>query len=520
MLSLYFEWFDDSSPYPSTTFAFLISLLVCLALALLLRWIGRKGKGSLYRREALLIVVIIWFLTGIVAALPFTLSGSLRNPLDAYFEVISGLTTTGASVITGKVYDSSGKEIPIETTIKTDPPTRYTYYGTIAPIRDASGEIIRTGVEALPPALLFWRSFLNWLGGMGIVVLFLAILPALGVGGKLLYQAEVPGPVKDSFTPRIRGTASLLWKIYILLSVLQVVLMVATNDQISLFHSILVTFATISTGGFTPHNSSIGAYITPTTQWIVCAFMVVGGLNFAHYVHLIRRKISRLWEPELVTYFVLLILFSAFVSYKIFGTPQDLLTGPPTGTYSLSEAIRYGTFNLVSCQTCTGFATANFDLWPFATQVLLLTAMFVGGMSGSTAGGIKVVRQTMFFKIFLHRVEAVFRPNAVRAIRVGHGEIAYDRALTVCTFIIIVIGLALIGTFLLVVDGVDPQTSLSVNACMLNNVGLAFRAAGPEGTFAFLTPFGKSLSIFYMVLGRLEYFAILILFLPSFWRSK
>ncbi len=522
LLSAYFQWIADPADHPQsyTTFAFFISLLICLAVALILRWAGRKGTGNLYRREGLLIVVLIWFLTALIAAIPFTLSGTLRNPLDAYFEAMSGLTTTGASVMTAKLYNSAGQEVPIDATIYTDPPTHYHYEGTITPVRDQSGQIVLSGIEAVAPALLFWRSFLQWLGGMGIVVLFLAILPALGVGGKVLYQAEVPGPVKDSLTPRIRSTASLLWKLYIILSILQVLLLMLTNEEIPLFHACLITFSTISTGGFTAFNTSIGAFTSPVTQWVILAFMVIGALNFVHYVHLIKRKVSRLWEPELIVYLLTLLLFSAFIAYKLVGTPKDLLTGEPSGTYSIGEAIRYGAFNLVSCQTSTGFASANFNAWPFACQVLLLTVMFVGGMSGSTAGGIKVIRHTMFFKIFLHRIESIFRPQTVRAIRLGNAEIGYDRALTVCTFIILVIALALIGTFLLVVDDVDPQTALSVNACMLNNIGVAFRAAGPEGTFAFLSPFGKSLSIFYMVLGRLEYFAILIVFLPSFWRTK
>jgi trk/ktr system potassium uptake protein len=525
-VALYFEFLADPAthPQPHSSLSFFFTLLICLALAVLFRWGGRKGTGTLYRREGLMLVVVIWFVTAFIAAIPFTLSGTLRNPLDAYFESMSGLTTTGATVMTAKAYDPATKEeVPIVQRVLTDPETVYRYYGTITPVRDAqSGRVLLTGVEAVSRALLLWRAFIQWIGGMGIVVLFLAVLPALGVGGKVLYQAEVPGPVKEALTPRIKDTAGLLWKLYIALTAAEVLLLYFTNPLVSFFDAVCVSFSNISTGGFSVKNGSIGSYQSSATEWIVIAFMLVGSINFIHYLHILKRKLSRLWEPELLVYFLSLLIGSIIVWYSIVGTPEVATGRIPAdhATFTWSEAIRNGTFQLLSCQSSTGFATSDYDRWPFVAQTLLLIVMFIGGMSGSTAGGIKVIRHTMLVRIVTDRIDAIFRPKRVHAIRIGESEVDVDRATTVLSFFFIAISLSVIGTFLLVIDGVDPQTSISTIACMLNNIGIGFRAAGPTGSFAFLPIFGKILSIIWMVMGRLEYFAVLLMLLPGFWRSR
>ncbi len=526
LTAAYFQFIaaPEVHPQPHTTLAFAISVLACLALATLLHWFGRKGTGVIYRKEGLFIVVCIWFLTAFVAGLPFFVSGTLQNPLDAYFESISGLTTTGATVMAPKAFDATtGQEIPIVSTVDSNPKVTYSYYGTITPLRNPeTGEVIATGLEAVSQALLLWRSFIQWIGGMGIVVLFLAILPALGVGGKVLYQAEVPGPVKDSLTPRVRDTAGLLWKIYIALSVIQVLLLYTTNPNMPFFDALLITFSSISTGGFTAHSDSIGYYNSATTQWIVLAFMLIGSISFVHYVHIIKRKLTRLAEPELIVYLSALIVGVVIVMLSLVGSPEIALSPSPAPdeTFSWFDSFRYGAFQLVSCWTSTGFATSDYNNWPFVCQVILLSVMFIGGMSGSTAGGVKIIRHTMLVRITGQRIERIFRPHAVRAIHIGQAEVDTNRAMTVLTFFFIAISLTLLGTFLFVVDGVDPQTSLSTMACMLNNIGIGFRAAGPTESFAFLHAGSKILSIIWMVMGRLEYFALLILFLPDFWRSR
>jgi len=509
-------------PQPHSTLAFFSSIVICLLLAAFFRRLGKGSNGQLYRREALVLVVLIWFVSAGIAGLPFQLSGTFSNPLDSYWEAMSGLTTTGASVMTPKQYGPDGEEVPTQHIISLSPPTVYSYYGTITPVRNSEGEIILEGIEAVSKGVLFWRSFLQWLGGMGIVVLFLAILPALGVGGKVLYQSEVPGPIKDSMTPRIRDTASLLWKTYLFLSLSQIVLLLLTNGRLSLFDAVCITFSTISTGGFTVKNASIGSYQNQWTDTVVLIFMLIGSINFVHYVSLTRRKFARLWDPELFIYIASLLLGTALITLLLHGTPEVLLAPTPDtpDTFGWWGSLRFGAFQLLSIQSSTGFATADFDMWPFATQVILLTAMFIGGMSGSTAGGVKVIRHTMIFRVTIDRIESIFRPNQVRVIHIGRNRITSEKAMTVLCFFFIVIALTLIGTFVLVLDGIDPETALSINACCLNNIGVAFRMAGPAETFAFLPPISKLLEIIYMVAGRLEFFAILILFIPDFWRGR
>jgi trk/ktr system potassium uptake protein len=520
-VALYFQFIasPETHPQPHSALAFGITFAVCLAVAFLLRFLGRKG-GSLYRREGLAIVSLIWFITALIGALPFLLSGTLEDPVDAYFEAMSGLTTTGASVITPKAYNDAGEEVPIVREVPTFPPTKYVYFGTVAPVEDLKTGELLVGVEAVSQALLFWRSFLQWLGGMGIVVLFLAILPALGVGGKVLYQAEMPGPVKDALTPRIRDTARMLWKVYIGLTVLEIALLMFTNSQMSLFDATTIALSTVSTGGFSIKNASIGYYNSVGTELTVMLFMILGAVNFGHYASLLRGKLRRLKEPEMFTYLSLLLVGTLIVSYTLIGTKETLLTDTPPSIFTKAEGLRYGSFQFISLMTSTGFITANFNYWPFLCQVLLLTAMYIGGMSGSTAGGIKIIRHNITFRALFLKLETIFRPQTVRRLRIGGTEISDEQKMTVLTFIFVVISLTLLGVIILVSIGVDPETALTVNGCMLNNIGQAFRMAGPAGTFAFLSPFGKLVCILWMVLGRLEFFALLIAFRPGFWTGR
>jgi trk system potassium uptake protein len=525
LAAAYYQWMAHPQNHPQThsTFAFFITLLICLALALFFRYaIGRRATGSLYRREALFLVVIIWFVTALIGAIPFVLSRTLTDPLDAYFEAMSGLTTTGATVMRAKEYDPlTGEEIPIVRDFPGFPPVRYEFYGTIPPVIDpATGEVVATGIEAVGKALLFWRSLMQWIGGAGIVLLFLAVLPALGVGGKVLYQAEATGPMKESLTPRIRETAGLTWKLYLGLSVLQVILLLATNPKMAFFDSLCITLSSISTGGYSVRNGNIGAYNNLATEIVVMVFMFLGSLNFVLFTHILHRKFRRIFEPEFNIYVIQLVIVSLFVIYQLFNTPGFLLPLHPEidSALSIGKAIRYGVFQLLSLQTSTGFATADYDLWPFIVQVVLLAVMFIGGMSASTAGGIKVIRHAILCRLTGQQIELMFRPEVVRTLRIGNVQVDSRRATTVLTFFFIVMALTLIGTLALVADGVDPVTALSTNASMLNNVGGGFRMAGPTESFAFLNHFGQIVSILWMVFGRLEYFAILIVFLPEFWK--
>ncbi|NGX62233.1 MAG: Trk system potassium uptake protein TrkH [Chlamydiae bacterium] len=522
-IAIYCEWIVGSSVYPQPPAgpAFLMTMLFTALLGGVFWLIGQKSTGHLYRREALLLVLLVYFLTPAIGALPFYLNETLENPIDAYFEATSGLTTTGASIIQAKQYDSeTGKEIPIKKTFVTGEKTDYTYYGNIAPITDSKTQKTLTGVEALSPALLFWRALMQWLGGGGIVVMFVAILPALGVGGKVLVQTEITGPSKESMFPRIKETASQLWKVYLFLTLLEIFLLYFTNEEMSWFNASAISLSTISTGGFTPVNGGIASFNNPYTDWIIVIFMILGSISFAIYFVCMRGKFSRLKDPELRA-FLLIILFSAIVStWQLVGKAQEMLIGESTGTYNFWEAFRFGTFQVVSAQTSTGFTTANYDLWPFSVQVLMLILMYVGGMAGSTAGGLKVVRQQTFLKIMKGKIESIFRPDTVRATRLGNAIIDHKTATTVLCFFMVAAYLAIASLFVFVLFAkIDPETSFSTVSCFLNNVGIAFRMGGPTETFAFLPGWGKLLGCFLMIAGRLEFFALLIAFVPAFWKT-
>ncbi len=514
-LALYYQWGGVPHPQPHATEAFFYTLLISLALALALKIWGRSANRHLYRREGILLVVLIWGMTSLISSLPFALSGTLK-PLDAYFEALSGLTTTGASVMCAKAYNpATGAEVPILLTNPHVPDTTYVYYGTIPPIRDAQTHLItHSGVEAVSRALLFWRSLLQWIGGMGIVVIFLTVLPALGVGGKFLYQMETTGPIKDEITPRIQETASRLWKLYLGLTVLEIGLLLATNHSMPLFDAVCISLSNISTGGFSVRNDSIASYHSAATEWIVLLFMIAGSINFALYFQALRLRFSRTYVPDFILFLIVIALGCIAVSLFLIHTPVDKTA------YSFLDALRFGSFQAVSMQTSTGFVTANYDRWPFPCQMWMLILMFVGGMSGSTAGGIKTSRFYILYKIVLHRLESIYRPDTVRLLRIGNTPVDDKSAQTVLSFFCIIAFFALLGTVCFILDGIDPETSLGLVACFLNNVGAAFRAAGPTDSFAFLPIGSKLFSLFWMLLGRLEFFIVLLLFLPAFWKNR
>lgn len=437
--------------------------------------------------------------------------------MDAYFESISGLTTTGASIMYPKRYNQKGEEIANEISNVHVPNQTYTFYGTINPIRDANGTIVLEGLNAVARPLLFWRSFLQWLGGMGIVLMFLTVLPALGVGGKFLYQMEMTGPIKESISPRVKETASLLWKLYLGLTFLEIVILKLVNTAIPIYDVICISLSNVSTGGFSIHPDSIGYYQHGPTEWVVLIFMILGSINFGLYFHIIRFKLYRIYSPEFLLFITLLIVGGLSVSAFLFEHPLQSYANTNASIY---DTIRVGTFQAISAQTSTGFSTANYDLWPFPSQTILFILMYVGGMAGATCGGIKTTRFYILYKIIIHRIETIFRPDKVKILKIGKVEVDDSTVITSMAFFAVAIFFAMSASIIYIVSGIDPETAVAVSSSMLNNTGISFRAAGPSETFAFLSNFSKLLSSFWMVLGRLEYFAILLLFLPAFWKTK
>jgi trk system potassium uptake protein len=451
--------------FGNASLAFVTTMGLCLACGAFFRLQGKDSSRALYRKESILLVVIIWFLTAAIGALPFLLTGAISSPLDAYFEAMSGLTTTGATILEPAHIEMMGKP------------------------------------------LLFWRSFMQWLGGMGIVVLFIAVLPALAMGGKFLYENEVSGLSKEGMTPRIKETASLLWKIYLGLTILQVVLLKFSVPAISLFDAVTLSFSTLSTGGFTPTSDGLLSYGSSATYWIVAIFMILGGINFTLYFHGLKGKFYRLYEPEFFLYLVILSIGCLLMALPLFLTPH----------YSLFEALKQGSFMAISAQTSTGFSISTINTWPTICQLLMVILMFIGGMSGSTTGGIKVIRCFIVLRVIKDKIESLFRPELVRSLKVGERAIAPKTSMTVFTFCGIVILLVTLGVYLLVLDHLEPFDAFAIISSMINNTGLIL--SGASGSVAFLSPFSKIVCIVWMVLGRLEYLSILVLLVPAFWKN-
>jgi len=522
-VAVFYEFAVDSQSHPQahSSIAFIEAMGVCLFLALVFLHFGKKAQGTLYRRESILLVALIWFITAGIGALPFLFSKTFDNPIDAYFESMSGLTTTGATVIHPKAYDPyTNQEIPISRLNPNQSNTTHHFFGTITPIRHPQNqEILFAGVEAIGKALLFWRSFLQWIGGMGIVVLFIAVLPALSMGGKFLFETEIPGPNKEAMTPRIKETASMLWKIYLGLTIVQIALLLLTNPHIPVFDAITLSFSTISTGGFSVRNEGIAAYQSLSVNWIVMVFMILGSLNFSLYFHCLRGKVYRIYEPEFFVYIAVLLGASLLMTFNLWGTPQVLFTAS-SEVFSFGQSLFLGAFQAISAQTSTGFFLGNEAIWPLPAQLLMLILVFIGGMSGSTSGGIKISRQYILFRVITHKIESIFRPHCIRSLKINHKETSDKTALTVLIFLCILIFFAVLGTYLLVLDKIDPSTAFSIIASLINNAGLSYDGITPMSSCAFLSNFSKIIGIIWMMLGRLEFLALLVLLVPAFWRGK
>ncbi|MCP4248417.1 MAG: TrkH family potassium uptake protein [bacterium] len=452
-------------------------------------WVFSRGKAeAIGRRDALLLVAASWILGAAVAALPFFIWANLENDaqvydlafasyIDAYFEAMSGLTTTGATVL--------------------------------------------SRIDTLPRSLLLWRSLTHWLGGLGIVVLFVAVLPMLGVGGKRLFRVEAPGPTSEGVRPRIQETARALWLIYLGLTAAEIVLLMVMG--LDLFDAVCHTFATLATGGFSTRNASVGELDSLGVDVVVIVFMVLAGVNFGLYYSALRgRWRDVLHDSELRAYLGLLAVGSIIIIACLWGHYIQTTDGRELAP-SIGSTARHGVFQVVAIQTTTGFCTANFDLWPFVPKMTLLLLMFVGGCGGSTGGGIKVVRIVIAVKVLLAEIEHVFRPNVVRTIRLGRTTVDPEFRQGVLAYIMIVVGLFVAGTAVLMVlesgSDVDITTAATATIATLNNIGPGLARVGAIENFGWFSDGSKLVMCLLMALGRLEVYAIAVLFLPRFWRG-
>ena len=444
---------------------FLLSIGLTVAAAVILILACRRRRGDEVRhREGMAVVALGWFSAGIFGALPFFLAGTFPNYLDCLFEALSGFTTTGASVL--------------------------------------------TEIESLPPSILFWRSLTHWLGGMGIIVLTIAILPFLGVGGMQLFKAEVPGPVADKLQPRITETAKILWKVYLLFTLAEVLLLFVGG--MSLFDSMCHTFGTLATGGFSTKNASIGHYNSVYFDVVITVFMLLSGINFALHYQALTGHLKNFWRNSEMRFFLgVFALSTALVCWAVWSG----------GFYGLGQALRYAAFQVASILTTTGFATADYEKWPWLAQMVLMICIFIGGSAGSTGGGIKCMRIMLLLKSSYRELRKLIHPRAVLPVKLGKQTVPEDVLHSVWGFFILFIGLWVAASLILTGLGLDLATSLTAVAATIGNIGPGLGTVGPAENYAHLPYAAKAVLVLCMVLGRLEVYTVFILFIPEFWKK-
>jgi len=426
---------------------------------------GRTDRSEFVsQREGMAIVALGWTVAGFFGALPFYFEGEFPTLVDAVFESVSGFTTTGASVL--------------------------------------------TDIEAVSKGLLLWRSLIQWLGGMGIIVLGIAILPFLGIGGMQLYKAEVPTPVPDKLQPRIRDTAMILWKVYALITVLQVVALWAGG--MSFYDAVNHALTTLPTGGFSTKNASVAQFDSLYFDLVISFFMLLAGINFSLHYQMLRGKPLAFWRDSECRFFLgAVLVLTLIVSFDIWRTVYA----------SLGEALRYGLFQVLSILTTTGYATADYEQWPAMSQLILLQCMFLGASAGSTGGGMKCLRIMLCFKFCYKELFSLIHPRAVSHVKIAGKAVPDDVLRSVLGFLALYMGLFGLCSVLLAGLGVDFTTAFGAVAATLGNIGPGFGMVGPVENYAQIPYAGKWLLIWCMLLGRLEIYTVVILLVPEFYRK-
>ncbi|RQD76593.1 MAG: TrkH family potassium uptake protein [Candidatus Syntrophonatronum acetioxidans] len=443
---------------------FLVCILITLGAGCFLKRLGKYAE-NITLKESFAFVTLGWVLAGIFGSFPFYFAGIFTNYVDAFFESMSGFTTTGATVI--------------------------------------------EDIEKLGHGILIWRSMTQWLGGMGIIALFVAVLPRLGGGTFYLFRAEIPGPVKEKIVPRIAETAKILWGIYLFISLAQFIMLLLSG--LSVFDSFNHTFTTMATGGFSTRNESIAAFNNPFTEGVIIAFMFMAGVNFSLYYALFRGNIKSIFQDyEFRFYLSFLAVTGLIVSIILFLYTYD----------SIFDSIRYGFFQVVSITTTTGFATDDFNEWPPFLRGVLFFLKFMGGCGGSTGGSIKQIRIIVAAKLCFREVYRIIHPRAVIPVRLGNKSISENVAMNIAGFVLFYILIFVVSSLLMTSFGLELVSAFSAVAATLGNVGPGLDLVGPLETYAPIPSPGKILLSFLMLVGRLEIFTVMVLLLgliPKSW---
>jgi trk system potassium uptake protein TrkH len=441
--------------------SFVITFIAGVSVYLITR---KHKKEEISHRDAFIIVTFTWIIISLFGSIPYMLTGVLHTFTDAFFESMAGFTTTGASVL--------------------------------------------VDVEAVPKGLLFWRSMSQWIGGMGIILFALAILPLLGTGGMQLFKAEVPEISVDKLRPRIIDTAKALWFIYVALTAADALLLTATGMNV--YDAICHAFTTMATGGFSTKNNSIAHFQSTSIEYITCFFMFCAGINYSLYFYVFKGKVSRLWKSD---------EFKFYIGVIALATLLITLNMWIVSIASLVDSFRYSLFQVISLMTTTGFSTADYELWaPFA-QTILIVIMFFGGMIGSTGGGMKQVRILLMLKQGYREMYQLIHPRAVTSVKLDEKFLDKEILGSIWGLIFLFLGVCVIATIGMAATGIDIVTSVTTVISATCNVGPAFGEAGPAYNYAGIPTSGKWILMFCMLTGRLEVYTVLILFVPRFWRK-
>ncbi|MCW3805886.1 TrkH family potassium uptake protein [Plebeiibacterium marinum] len=444
---------------------FLQSALICIATGGVLWLANHKAPKSIGKREGYVIVTMVWLVFSFFGLLPFYLSKAIPSFTDAFFETMSGFTTTGSSIL--------------------------------------------NDIEALPHGILFWRSIIQWLGGMGIIVLSLAILPVLGVGGMQLFMAEVPGPVPDKLHPRIADTAKRLWGIYVVYTAVETILL--WGGGMTLFDAVCHSFTTMATGGYSTKQASVAFYDSAFIQYVIIVFMFVAGANFTLSYSAFMGRFKRIYKDEEFKYYLgFVLLVSALVAVVLY-VSGDVDT--------VERAIRDSLFQVVSLITTTGYATADYLVWFPTLSIVMFMLMFVGGSAGSTGGGIKVMRIVILLKNAYFELKRLIHPNAVIPVRFNSKAVSSQVVTNVLAFIVIYMLIVGVSMIIMSVMGYNLDTSIGAVATCIGNIGPGLGEVGPAVNFAHVPDFGKWFLSFLMLIGRLEIFTVVLLFSPYFWKN-
>lgn len=447
--------------------AFAAVLAICLSLGITIRYCCPPSSSQRLKvRDGFFVVSVAWLVCSVIGALPFLLSGAIPSPVDAFFEACSGFSTTGASIL--------------------------------------------TDVEALPRSILFWRSFTHWLGGMGIVVFVIALLPVLGISGQIAANAETPGPTKGKFTAHFSDTAKKLYLLYILFTLAEVLLL--RLGGLSLYDSLIHSFGTLGSGGFSNYNDNVGHFDSAYVQLIIIIFMILAGMNFNLFFLARRRGVSALLRDE-ETRFYLLVIGGA--SIAVFAANQ-LFTHFEEPAESLLDSF----FQVTSIMTTTGFVTADYNMWPSFSRFILLCLFFFGGCSASTSGGIKCARILVSLKLVRRSISLRLHPNRIVPITLNDAELPSDTIIKTTNYIFTYTLVIFAGTLLISADGLDFISCLSAAATCIGNVGPGFNMLGPGCNFAILSDFSTLVCSFLMLAGRLELITVFVLFSKYYWNPN